>query len=105
MITRFISTRFPRFSRPHTRDYETPVQSGLAVTPAQMLDLTARGIPISPANLGLQYDSGYSDLDFNTPLEYTRGVDIGQLWEERENAKQRIKLGLKKHAEMLAGKE
>lgn len=97
MILRLISLQRARFSRPSYRPYETPVQSGLAISPSDMLEMTKRGIPITPQNLGLSYDEGYNDLDFNPPIEYQRGIDIGTLWEERQSAKSRIKDGMKKH--------
>lgn len=70
---------------------DRPVQSGLGVTPAKMLELTKAGVPISPANLGLTYQDGVNKLDFVPPLEYQRGIDIGQLWEARQDSRDKFR--------------
>lgn len=67
------------------------VQNNLGVTPAKMLELTKAGVPISPANLGLTYQDGVSKLDFVPPLEYQRGIDIGQLWEARQDSRDKFR--------------
>lgn len=73
------------------QDDEPIVQNGLAVTPRDMLNMTLNGIPISPSNLGLQFDEGYSKLDFEPPLHTQRGVDISDMWEQREDFKGKLK--------------
>lgn len=70
---------------------EDIVQNGLAVTPSQMLDLTNRGVPITPANLGLQYIDGVSQSDFSVGMEYQRGVDIGDMWEHRQDMRKKMR--------------
>ena len=72
-------------------EFEDPVQNGLAITPAQMLDLTNRGIPVSPSNLGLEYDDGYSELEFDVPSEHVRGIDMADLWEQREDMRDKMR--------------
>lgn len=84
-----------RFSRPRRRDDEEIVQSGLAVTPSMMLEMAEHNIPIAAQNLGLTYDEGVSKLDFDVPLEYQRGIDISDAWEERERIKGKFREGLK----------
>lgn len=70
---------------------DQPVQGGLCVTPAQMLEMTRRGIPITPQNLGLVYQEGVSKLDFEPPLEYQRGVDIGTMWEAKQDMRRKFR--------------
>lgn len=70
---------------------EPIVQNGLAVTPRNMLDMSNNGIPITPNNLALQYNEGVSKLDFDVPMDYQRGVDICDMWEHREDFKNRMK--------------
>lgn len=70
---------------------EPIVQNGLAVTPSEMLELTNRGVPISPNNLGVIYEEGSSNLDFEPPLEHQRGIDITDMWEHREDVKSKMK--------------
>lgn len=92
MIKRFISTRKSVYSICRFNEAtDRPVQSNLAVTPAKMLEMTKRGIPISPANLGIMYQEGVSKLDFTPPLEYHRGIDIGQLWEARQDSREKFR--------------
>lgn len=55
---------------------ETAVQSGLAVTPAQMADLAAKGIPISPQAAGQEYYDGRQSNDYGIDVAYQRGVDL-----------------------------
>lgn len=82
--------RVDYFSRPRRHDDEEPVQSGLAVTPAQMMELAEKGIPITPQNLGVSYDEGYSDLSFDVPTQYQRGIDIADMWEAQEDVKRKF---------------
>ena len=70
---------------------EPIVQNGLAVTPSQMMELTNRGVPISPSNLGVIYDEGTSNLDFEPTMENLRGIDITDMWEHREDVKHKMK--------------
>lgn len=92
MIKSFIRNRAQRIARPSFLEgIDRVVQSGLGVTPAQMLEMTNRGIPISPANLGLVYQQGVGNLDFQPPLEYQRGIDMGQLWEAQQDSKRKFK--------------
>lgn len=90
MVKRFL-TRPVTLKNVKVTEEDDIVQNGLAVTPAQMYDMAERGIPITPANLGLTYQEGVSKLDFETPMEYTRGVDIADMWEHREDMKKRMK--------------
>lgn len=75
---------------------EQDVQNGLALTPGQMQEMTNRGIPIAPQNLGVTYEEGSADLkNYEVSPEYIRGVDIGELWELRESTNKRFKDKLK----------
>lgn len=92
MILRNVFLSRTKVSRPRFNVLtDRPVQSGLGVTPSQMLELTKRGVPISPANLGLTYQEGVSRLDFTPPLEYQRGIDIGALWEARQDSREKFR--------------
>lgn len=97
MIKRYFKK--PQLKNCKVSELDKPVQNGLAVTPAQMLEMTNNGIPITPANLGLQYEEGVSKLDFEPPLEYQRGVDMTDMWNHRQNMKK--KLGSKEFQSLL----
>lgn len=101
MFKRYALNRVPRHSAPKRQEYEPIVQNGLAITPAEMMNLTNRGIPISPQNLGLVYDEGVSELDFTPPAEYTRGVEINDLWELRQQTRKKAKTAIDNHVASL----
>lgn len=88
---RFQSNRRQVFAHCVRTNDEPEVQSGLAMTPAQMFDMALKGLPVTTHNLGVTYDEGYSKLDFEPPLEYRRGVDIGDLYEARMDAKSKMR--------------
>lgn len=72
-------TRHP-FSRCLRYRGETPVQNGLAVTPAQVLSMAEQGLPISAQMQSAMID-GHTHSDWSVPLEEQRGVDIAQMWQ------------------------
>ena len=69
---------------------EEPVQSGLALTPGQMLELQSQGLPISSQIAGAEYDEGDTNPDFTPPLGRRRGVDVADLWEAEMDTKKAI---------------
>lgn len=90
----FVVSREPRdvFSRPRIVGDEELVQSGLALSPEEMMSLMVDGKTITPMNLsGVDYDEGYSKLDFDVPLEYQRGVGLGECWEAEMDSKAKLK--------------
>lgn len=91
MQIKYLKNRKTRFSYCKRHSFESDVQNGLAVTPAKMLQMAEHGIPITAQLSGAVYDEGVSNLDFTPPLECTRGVDIGDLWEARENLKSKVR--------------
>lgn len=90
MVKHFLN-RTDRFSIIKRHFGEQEVENGLAMTPAQMFDMAQRGLPITTQNLGVTYDEGYSNLDFTPPAEYRRGVDLGDLYEMRMDAKSKLR--------------
>lgn len=80
-----------RFAHCVRHDGEQDVQSGLAMTPSQVMKMAEKGLPITTRNLGITYDEGYSQLDFDPPLEHRRGVDIGDLFEARMDSKAKLR--------------
>lgn len=63
---------------------EEGVQPGLAYTPSDMMRLQQQGIPINTQTsaLGVSFDEGYRDLDFQPPAEHMRFADMADLWEK-----------------------
>lgn len=72
------------------------VQTGLAVTPAQMSEMVSRGIPVSTTNLGNQFYDGRPSSDFEVDPIYRRGVDIADVFEAQEDSKHKIRQGMRK---------
>lgn len=93
-VNRFTRRNRDRFSCCRRVEGEQDVQNGLAMTPAQMFDMASKGLPVTTRNLGVTYDEGYSNLDFTPPLEHRRGIDLGDLYEARMDAKSKLR-GLK----------
>lgn len=91
ILKKYVKSRVSRFSFIKRHEFEEDVQNGLSVTPQRMLELTNKGIPISSQLNALVFDEGVSALDFEPPLECTRGVDLADLWEARENLKVKVR--------------
>lgn len=91
--------RMPIMHRPvrclRTED-EDVVQSGLALTPAEMAQLAAKGIPVTPASLGVEFFDGRGQDDFAIDPMYQRGVDITDVYTAQESSKERIRQGMQK---------
>lgn len=73
------------------KEGEDSVDSSLAMTPAQMQNLTSQGRAVSLASLeGVSYYGNEQDVR-DMPLEYTRGIDINTLWQESRRSDKKIK--------------
>lgn len=83
--------RKSNYSRPRRHDEEEQVITGLSVSPSDMIEMTMRNEPITPQNLGMVYDEGYSKLDFEPPIQFKRGIDIGDAWEAQMDSKRKLR--------------
>ncbi len=81
------------YSSPVTPTFD-PVVPNLAVTPTQMAQMTASGIPVSTQNIGQVEYSEVTSLQQSNPLG-KRGMDRVSLWNLSEDSKQRILKGHK----------
>lgn len=73
---------------------ESAVQSGLSVTPAQMLKMSEDGRAISPQNLSPDFFSDTdhtSDNDFHVNVEELRGITPNKIWETEQDIKQKFR--------------
>lgn len=85
-----------RFSTCKRKKGEQPVQSGLALTPSQMMAMAERGVPISAQTASdSEFDLGAEAKDCYLPLERTRGIDIADLWVAERSAKKKMADALK----------
>lgn len=71
------------------RNDEVAVKGGLAMTPAQMLEMQEKGIPITTQNM--QMSDGEPNPSWNIPLERLRGVDPAELWQQSKTIKEKVK--------------
>lgn len=71
------------------RTGEKPVQNGLALTPSDILRMAEQGIPASSANNPNLID-GSTENNWEVPLEERRGIDMADLWNERQNIKRKF---------------
>lgn len=70
---------------------DTFVQNGLAVTPSQMLEMASEGVPISSVNAEFMYDDGQRTPPDVPVLDRQRGVDLGDLWENQQDIRHKMK--------------
>lgn len=78
------------------RPDEPVVQNGLAVTPAQMMELTQSGFSISAQNLNALEAADPSDKDFYVPVQYRRGSDLADVYEAAQEVRRKVKKAVQK---------
>ena len=83
---------------PKCREDEDKTRQGLAYTPSQMYELTAKGLPVNNVNNQKLYFDGTPDATFHVGSDRLRGVDVADLWEQDQ------KLRIKAHKAALAAK-
>lgn len=82
-------TKSPAIALHHDDDI---VQSNLAYTPADMLTMASRGVPIQSYMLpDDSIDMGQSKASFDIPLEHKRSVDVAALWQASQTIKRKMK--------------
>lgn len=80
-----------RFCKCRLRSGESPVQSRLAITPSQMMQLAENGIPIAAQQLPSEHFSeGDTSSSFDVLLDYQRGVDINTMWNVEQDVKKKM---------------
>lgn len=69
---------------------DIPVQSGLALTPRRVKELTEKGIAVSTSNAEGTFDASYRRSDWSMDAMYERGSDRNVLWEKSQLARRKI---------------
>lgn len=64
-------------------------EQNLAVTPSEIMELTNRGIPVSPSNAN-QFVVGVPNPSYDLPVDQRRGVDIVDVWDASQSAKRSL---------------
>lgn len=88
------SIRKNMFGKPcRTRSLSTDqkVQSGLALTPAQIMQMSERGIPVTTQNLDGMFFDGETRPSWDIPLDQQRGIDVATMWQRRKDLGLRLK--------------
>lgn len=88
------------------RRFDEPiVQDGLAMSPAEMMDMVNRGIPISNSNLQLLEVYKTGDKDFSVPMEFRRNVDMADMWQHRQEMRTKVREASDKYLSNLKTQE
>lgn len=89
---RYIRKPYTKSNRCILHHNDDVVQSNLAYTPADMLSMASRGVPIQSYMLpDDSIDMGESKASFDIPLERKRSVDVAQLWQASQTLKRKFK--------------
>lgn len=78
--------RRTRFS--HVEDSVIEVKQNMAVTPAQIAELTSNGMAVSSQN-NLQFEEGVAN-PAHYPIEQTRGIDVADVWTAEQTSKAKM---------------
>lgn len=79
-----VATCYQEDGKPKTR-------SGLSYTPAQMNEMMHKGIPVTNKNLENKFFDGETNPSWNVDLMRERGVDIADIWEAEQAAKEKLR--------------
>lgn len=63
---------------------------GLAMTPSQVAEMAARGIPVSTQSAPDMYDEVQNPSNFEVEPLFKRGADINQIWELSQDARDKF---------------
>lgn len=66
----------------------------LAVTPGQMFEMAAHGVPISLQNAA-NFTDGEVNPSWDVPAEKVRGIDMADLWNLEQSSREKLKKGIK----------
>lgn len=83
----------PYKAKPSENDI--PVNGKLALTPAKMMKMAERGIPISSQTLNNEYFDGDIKVSWEVPMDRQRGVDVNDMWNHNEDVRKRLKSATK----------
>ena len=73
------------------REDEPVVKNGLALTPAAMVEMMNQGMPISAQGYSIKDESIAQANDFFVPAEYTRGFDMVDGWNFRQEVHEKLR--------------
>lgn len=79
-----VATCYQEDGKPKTR-------SGLSYTPAQMNEMMQKGIPVTNKNLENKFFDGETNPSWNIDILRQKGVDIADVWEADQAARQKLR--------------
>lgn len=79
-----VATCYQEDGKPKTR-------SGLSYTPAEMNEMMQKGIPVTNKNLENKFFDGDTNPEWNIDLMRQRGVDIADVWEAEQAARDKVR--------------
>lgn len=65
-------------------------RNGLAVSPAEIRELTNRGIPVNSQNASMYIEGTTSQGSFELPIDELRGADIVDAWNASRDAENKL---------------
>lgn len=71
-------------------DDDIVVHDGLSLSPSQVAEMTAAGIPISPSN-GMQFYDGNRSLSYDPGLFGRRGVNMIDVWNAQQDSRKKLR--------------
>lgn len=88
--------RFVQYAKetccPQRHDDELPVVGNLVVTPAAMMKMQEKGLPISAQNMAMLPSDGEVNPSWTVPLDQVKGIDPAQLWEHSQIIKEKARM-------------
>lgn len=86
----------PAVTRVH--EHDDVVQSGLAYTPSDMLNMASHGLPVSVGMLSeTSVDMGSTTATFDIPLEHRKHTDVAMLWQQSQTIKRKMKKSIQEN--------
>lgn len=89
-----VATCYQEDGKPKTR-------SGLAYTPAEMNEMMQKGIPVTNKNLENKFFDGDTNPTWNVDLMRERGVDIADVWEAEQAARDQLRKARKQYLDSI----
>lgn len=91
-ITKFIRKPL-KVATCKARKDEVKTKSGLSYSPAQMQEMTSRGMAVSSANLETKFYDGEPNPSWNVDILLQKGIDPAEIWEKAQLSKVKLQDG------------
>lgn len=70
-------------------NHSSPTKQGLSYTPAELMDLSRKGIPVTAVSSESYFD-GEANPSFDLPVDMCRGVDIVDCWVAQSDSRSKL---------------